>query len=353
VILFREERRNDVSLRCLGRGIIHSNMLHEILPYLGSTDLQNLDRCIHNKSVRDVINIHARQAYRELVKEHDQYTRDHIERVISEQRCHGSSFRNQFMIDWQHHTSPMKRYSTLRFGPQKELPFTICVGDHVRRTRHPDGIVNSHLANSALTNSSLATMDGPIMTTGKHFVSFQLQKSTRDPDVPIFRVGVMRPLPQQWWSHWTNQNAGYYAKNFDIEDEDLIRIMNRARPIDGRWQGNIDSCFFDPRNKEMGPYLDSTALLYCSNWDMVDNSQDNPLPYSSIREFNERYTIYNSEGLEEAGLLLDMDCGTLTYFRSGFEWFTVARGLKGEYVWGITFDAQVTGVKTTFTCKTY
>ena len=113
-----------------------------------------------------------------------------------------------------------------------------------------------------------------------------------------------------------------------------IDHMNGDRYIGpNSWGGDIDCCMIAPRGlnapwrarvrahaRDMGP-----GTIYGS-WQQ---------PTRPVRtNLHKSYTIDDpTSNHEEVGLLLDLDKGTLSFYRSGVYEFTIASGLKGEYVW--------------------
>jgi hypothetical protein len=153
----------------------------------------------------------------------------------------------------------------------------------------------------------------------------------------------MRPLPIDW---------SWDPVDFDIHDPQCIDMMYNARPRDERYRNSIVACTFTPRQ-----YIENVDTEYIQDVATVHTSVcigPTIRPDTYVHEIGPAYAkpiIHNSE---EAGLLLDMNAGTLSYFRNGMFESIIMNGLQGEYVWVVTFP-QDSGLHREhhFSCKQY
>jgi hypothetical protein len=148
----------------------------------------------------------------------------------------------------------------------------------------------------------------------------------------------MRPLPIDW---------SWDPVNFDIHDPQCIAMMYNARPRDERYRNSIVACTFTPRHDE-NEYVQNVATVHTSF--CVAHIE----PNTTVHEIGPAYSPPMVHNSEEAGLLLDMDAGTLSYFRNGISEGTIMNGLQGEFVWVVTFPGD-SGFhrELHFSCKQY
>ena len=72
---------------------------------------------------------------------------------------------------------------------------------------------------------------------------------------------------------------------------------------------------------------------------------------------NKEWIATNENGDQHCGLLLDLNKGTLAYYRHGIHQRYIGRGLSGNYVWVIGFNGSRGAIYNQtdihFNCYTY
>ena len=140
----------------------------------------------------------------------------------------------------------------------------------------------------------------------------------------------MLPLKEQDWqelpeSCWTQTN---------VFKKSTIQCLNKART--SAWTSDIDCCVISPRQLVhiLHPY-DRARIRHIS-WKEEHYGDNN---YNQMRRLpaNKTFIKPDNKGIESCGLLLDLDQGTLRYYRNGMNEQLVAENLSGPYVWMIQF----------------
>ena len=169
------------------------------------------------------------------------------------------------------------------------------------------------------------------VNNGEHYVSFTFHNCNEINRQITFEIGVMRPLTNQWWDkclYYAMSHGPWYHEmergQFRLHSEDVIRVMNKDRPNSVQWRGHVDCCTINPRGYNR---LDS-AIVHRVNWSMPPSGQ-----FTEQENLGCQYIAESPTGREEAGLFLDMNAGTLSYYRSGIHVRDIASGLQGDYVW--------------------
>ena len=261
----------------------------------------------------------------------------------------------------------LRRYRSLRFGPQVPYGFDIYAGDGLYNnsqpclTRHPEWHPGYYDYMPGSSGHSIATSSRNMdeMTSGKHYISFNFQNlGTRDEtDV---QIGVMRRIELR---HWERTILPEYKEECYLRNAQLRSILRRMRRQTGLLlqdslgrdddPGNVDCCLFNPRGiwtdiptPPNGPIMPGTtcnAFISKNKWD------GNSLTYKK----NLR-VAYNTATLDyEAGLLLDSDRGTLDYYHKGMFITTLANDLAGGYVWVMQFECKKSNRHTKIKTYTY
>ena len=89
--------------------------------------------------------------------------------LIDRGNLHGSSFETRQMIKRADQNSPIKRYRHLMFGPSRHIRFNKFAGKGLYHN-NPTSLVYDHKLCGV--SYSIATMNGPVMSHGAHYVSF-------------------------------------------------------------------------------------------------------------------------------------------------------------------------------------
>ena len=149
---------------------------------------------------------------------------------------------------------------------------------------------------------SSAICGNHVMRAGKHWATFVCDETSL---LGSLSVGVIRPLPG-----WDHRALEEFHPSHSSFREDLRRERT------GRWEGNVHFCYF---------YY-STANCYYSNWEGANQR--------SHWEGAENY----DKGIDTLGMLLDLDCGTLSVYQDGRKVGTLKDGLAGMYCWIACFN---------------
>mmetsp|Transcript_8345 Transcript_8345/g.18063 ORF Transcript_8345/g.18063 Transcript_8345/m.18063 type:complete len:363 (-) Transcript_8345:3207-4295(-) len=318
--------------------------LHNILTYLGPDKLNTLVVSFDTDSEpfrkkKHLIEDAAQLAYNATLNEHRNMTPEDISRTIRHDLLFGSSTATTELIQASaYYSSPIMKYRHLRYGPSHHIHFNKFTGAAFQDSCASDFYYV--FGPRRRDNSGIATMTDQIMSSGQHYASFTLKNlKGREKDI-VFEVGVMRPLPLEYWEDRLDMEG---RLRIQIKNQTDMRWMNSHRD-NQTWIGTVDCCLFDPRGK-------------------VDFMSGDPTPFATVNEYywaeperypyqraNERllsrgYTDGREKGTEEAGLYLDLEAGTLSYYRSGMFVMDIASGLEGDYVWVVYANMPYADIK--------
>ena len=145
------------------------------------------------------------------------------------------------------HCSHVKRLQKLIFGPTKPFLFTKIFGRSLlcnydaRRLYSYSWQPRFFYSWQPLRDRTcgLATTSDNIMSSGKHFMSFQFH-NMKSNDYLMYQIGLMRPLSDIQWSDIKNK-----WNYFNIFCSHVMKDLNAAR--NKKWKGNIDCCLIRPR----------------------------------------------------------------------------------------------------------
>lgn len=304
---------------------------------MSSTTLQHL-QYIEHEPAKGLLCLAATKAFQESILEHETISACPMlkKNLIQQQRRHGSDNIIQTLITTMN-MSPIKKYRLLNYGPSSRLVFDRLAGEPGSFTTdnwsRPTTVTCIHQPISNI----VAVCGQTPMSGGKHYASFTFYNTRHESNESvIYNIGVMRSLSDHIWYgnvFGTNERLAL-VEMCSLWDNMCIDHMDGDRYIGpNSWGGDIDCCMIRPRGlnapwrarvrahaRDMGP-----RTIYGS-W----KQSRKPVRTNLHRS----YTIDDpTSNHEEVGLLLDLDKGTLSFYRSGVYEFTIASGLKGEYVW--------------------
>lgn len=250
----------------------------------------------------------------------------------------------------KYQTIQIKRLRELRFGPSTPLRFNKFFGRPLLSNYNQD-CFNSYtwepMTCGLATSHAIATTNEKIMSTGKHFVSFQfhnLKNTSTFTEDFSYDIGIMRPLSDNQWS---NFNERLHWNYFNLKSFDTVQELEKARSP--TWTGNVDICMITPHACK---YVQ--AFVYQNSFS--PNIGWGKYAFCALSRKKEWITT-NENGEQHCELLLDLDKGTLAYYRNGIHQKYIGHELSGDYVWVIQFNAEGTAMRHTpdihFRCYTY
>ena len=162
--------------------------------------------------------------------------------------------------------------------------------------------------------SSTAICSQNVMRAGKHYATFTISDY---PDDHI-RIGVIRPLPNLWWTE--SFDPMLKEVSFDEKDYDYCHYnrLQRTR-TERRGDSKVNYCALDVVDPE---------LLFVST-----RSGLNRCCWSDFDETNTYELEVTEECSYKIGMLLDLEAGTLTVYNNGCKTGVIKDGLSGEYCW--------------------
>ena len=176
----------------------------------------------------------------------------------------------------------------------------------------------------------VSALGNEVMKTGKHYVTFKRVGSSYVLPPAEENVGVIRPIDL----------SKVDLKQGEEGQEAFLPFQERHYPslADGNktdgWGtgGKVDYCFLHP----------NTGWCFHGYWN--DPSPPKSMSDNVLKEWpgKERFKMldmswagpdHEHKGGEECGLLLDLDEGTLSVYKSGKRLGVMMEGLTGEYCW--------------------
>lgn len=370
--------KNLSSKACLGPSsmedsmcyIFNSVILSKVLSYLDIVELVLFEVSMKSTHGELLLDTAAEGEFNCAVKEHELMSIVDKRLRYKHKRLHGSSPQLIALLKstgW----SPMKKYKQLMYGPGRLVRFNRLEGTGLRHGRNEElvpgyGIERVHLANQSRFN--IAVANGHPMRAGKHYASFEFTDTNVCGEYVLFEVGVMRRVSNTFWPGEASETEPRVHEQpiiFDLDEERIMHHMNWERGARRRnrlltnpcqWPGYVDLCTVQPRGlRGVGPRggpRGFEGVVRFSYWDDPTNKTHTRL-VPLRRTFDTDLSGCN----EEAGLLLDLDAGTLAYYESGMHQCDVATGLEGEYVFLVTvrgFQGREKGKShASFQCRTY
>ena len=376
--------KNLSSKACLGPSsmedsvcyIFNSVILSKVLSYLDIVELVLFEVSMKSTHEKLLLDTAAEGEFNSAVKEHELMSIVDKRLRYKHKRLHGSSPQLIALLKstgW----SPMKKYKQLMYGPGRLVRFNRLEGTGLRHGRNEElvpgyGIETVHLTNQSRFN--IAVANGHPMRAGKHYASFEFTDTNVCGESVAFEVGVMRCVSNRFWPGDAGaRDIGYlglprahlHNSNFLLDALITMRLMNwersarrtnRPRADPSQWPGYVDRCTVQPRGLLANPNSvvprGFDGVVRFSYWDDPFNKT-----HTRVVPLKRNFDTDLSGSNEEAGLLLDLDAGTLAYYESGMHQCDVATGLEGEYVFLVTvrgFQGREKGKShASFQCRTY
>jgi len=185
---------------------------------------------------------------------------------------------------------------------RRHLRFDELVGNGFVSQEHPASVTHTG------RDSWSTAMSGHVMRGGRHFTEFTI---TNEQSRPVIWPGIMRPvlltMGVDFEADWNrNVNPVQVSSHYKPAVAEKLRSKRTAK-----WGGsNVHCC----------AYNCETGQCYWSDW----NTRAKPIWREGLGESD---TI---------GLLLDLDEGTLSLFKSGRFLGVMKDGLGGEYAWFVS-----------------
>lgn len=337
--------------------LLNAPNLDYIILFLDEVDLHNLYRLMKRYGKIDELEKAARNAFQFVLssnKEGDQKARR--DKLLENQKQYDTPKKLVKLIPklneakpgepYQRHCSHIKRLQELVFGPTKPFRFNQFFGRSLLCNYEPGRLYDYTWKPLPSRTQCLATTTDNIMSTGLHFIEFQLQNMGTNKYL-VYHVGVMRPRTEEQWSSTRQAQINH----FSIFCRSVMMQLNRDRSRN--WKGHIDCCAIRPRRLEMYP-MGVSANTWQASWSPGLRANNDYTFFTALSSKNE-YISTTKEGVERCGLLLDLKKGTLAYYRNGIHQGIVGKGLKGEYVWMIAFCGRPDRLRADvrFKCYTY
>ena len=169
----------------------------------------------------------------------------------------------------------------------------------------------------------VSALGNEVMKTGKHYVTFKRVGSSYVLPPSEEGVGVIRPIDL---SNVDLKQGEEGREDFLPWDKRYYPSLADENKTDG-WgtDGKVDYCFFHP----------NTGWCFHGYWN--DPSPPESMEDAALKEWPgmERINMLSAMGMtaDECGLLLDLDEGTLSVYKSGKRLGVMMEGLTGEYCW--------------------
>jgi len=352
---------NDLQDNQFGRLFLGLSFIEIILEYLDADDLNNLHSyCLTSQVTSEKLDVAAEGAFNKTVNDNA----NERQVILQNKEFFGSSPELLSIID-QRNSHNLIRYQQVKYGPSTPVLFNVFAG---KSLLGPNEQEKSNIYSNYPMGDSIgiATMNNPILSQGKHYLSCTFQNAGGSNNFISYEIGVMRPLMQTGWNRilrgalgvYLRENGtryNYFRNRFVLSHDNTMTRMNRMRC--DSWIGNIDCCVFNPRGKIGSPSLNTAGLNNEALWPYVHKAywySPTDTRYTNKQFTNEWITGVDSRGQEHIELLLDLDTGTLSYCKNGLKEKTIGEGLQGLYVWVIgIFGKTIARRQFKFQCKTY
>ena len=325
---------------------MQSEILAHVLLFLNETDLTSIiTSCrIYDKSKQ--LEEAAMQAFRNSIRHnesHPQYDASwyHKRGLYNTPKTLVDIIEETHRdIDDCHHFTNLQKLVALQFGPTIHVRLNVFLGRalEVNLQRRRRWFCTYKHVSMGLKSRGLATTTHQMMNHGQHFISFKFINAIEGNRDLSYDIGIMRPLPREFWDELVQSDHGSFLPyNFYVYRNTDMQLLNRGRtPL---WQGSIDCCTINPR----APYI--RWACWGNNLGIATNEKTDLMG---------NFVDVDAKHMEQCGLLLDLDRGTLSYYKNGFPINVIKSGLRGPYTWMVSFKGNRNcQADLGFSCKTY